>query len=67
MSIERKTKKRRITSECPAKTPPGPEDGDKLVIEPAPRKSLLAVLKALRRNDERFPPCDDSPPEPVDL
>lgn len=43
------------------------KEGKKLIIEPAPRKSLLAVLKTLKPLDEDFPAIDDSPPEPVDI
>ena len=42
------------------------EDG-RLVIEPAPPKSLLAVLASLTPIDEAFPPIDDPAPEPVEL
>jgi len=43
------------------------KDGDCLVIEPAPRKSLLEVLATLSPIEEDFAPIDDPPPEPVDL
>ena len=43
------------------------KEGERLIIEPAPRKSLLAVLAALPTLDEDFPPIADSPAEPVDL
>ena len=43
------------------------KEGDRLVIEPAPPKSLLAVLATLRPLEEDFPPIRDMPPEPVDL
>jgi len=43
------------------------KEGDRLVIEPAPPKSLLAVLKTLPRLDEDFAPIPDSPPDTVDL
>ena len=43
------------------------KEGKKLIIEPAPRKSLLAVLKTLKPLDEDFPAIEDSPPEPVDI
>lgn len=43
------------------------KEGDRLIIEPAPPKSLLAVLAALRPLEEDFPPITDSPPDPVDL
>jgi antitoxin VapB len=43
------------------------KDGQRLIIEPAPPKSLLAVLAALPTLDEEFPPIEDLPTEPVDL
>ncbi len=42
-------------------------DGSRLVIEPAPPRSLLAVLATLRSIDEDFPPIADRPPRPVDF
>jgi antitoxin VapB len=42
-------------------------DGDKLIIEPAPVKSLLAVLAALGPIEDSFPEIEDRPPEPVEL
>lgn len=42
-------------------------EGDRLVIEPAPPKSLLAGLARLAPLDEDFPPIRDLPPGPVDL
>ncbi len=42
-------------------------DGDRLIIEPAPSKSLLAVLAELSPLDETFPDIDDLVPRPVDL
>ena len=42
-------------------------DGDKLVIEAVPPKSLLAILAELRPIEETFPEIDDRPPGPVDL
>lgn len=42
------------------------EDG-RLVIEPAARKSLLAVLATLSPLDEEFPPITELPYEPVEL
>jgi antitoxin VapB len=41
--------------------------GRRLIIEPARKGSLLAVLATLEPIDEEFPPIDDKPPEPVDL
>jgi len=43
------------------------KEGKRLVIEPAPPKSLLAVLESLKPLDEDFPPIPDSPADPVDL
>ena len=43
------------------------KEGRRLIIEPAPPRSLLAVLAALATLDEEFPAIDDSPPDPVDL
>jgi antitoxin VapB len=43
------------------------KDGDRLILEPAPRKSLLDVLATLDDLDEDFPEIEDRPPEPVDL
>jgi len=37
------------------------KEGSRLIIEPAPPKSLLAPLS------EDFPPIRDLPPDPVDL
>jgi antitoxin VapB len=42
-------------------------DGDRLIIEPAPPKTLLALLATLRPLDEEFPPIADPPPDPVAL
>jgi antitoxin VapB len=43
------------------------KDGQRLIIEPAPPRSLLAVLAALPTLDEEFPPIEDLPTEPIDL
>ena len=43
------------------------KEGQRLIIEPAPPQSLLAVLASLPTLDERFPPIPDLPAEPVDL
>ena len=42
-------------------------DGDKLIIEAVPPKSLLAILAELGPIEESFPDMDDRPPRPVDL
>ena len=43
------------------------KEGDRLIIEPAPPRSLLALLGTLPEIDDEFPPIDDRPPEPVEL
>ena len=43
------------------------KEGDRLIIEPVPPKSLLAVLATLATLPEDFPPILDLPPDPVDL
>ncbi|CAN5459409.1 AbrB/MazE/SpoVT family DNA-binding domain-containing protein [soil metagenome] len=42
-------------------------DGERLILEAVPRRSLLAVLADLQPLDEEFPPIPDAPPDPVDL
>ena len=39
------------------------KEGDRLIIEPAPPKSLLAVLATLTPLSEDFPPIPDLPPD----
>ena len=39
------------------------KEGDRLVIEPAARTSLLELLATLEPLDEEFPPIADLPPE----
>jgi antitoxin VapB len=43
------------------------KEGDRLVIEPAPVKSLLAVLAKLEPIAEEFPQVEELPHTPVDL
>ena len=43
------------------------KEGQRLIIEPAPPRSLLAVLATLQTLGEDFPPIEDLPPDPVDL
>jgi antitoxin VapB len=43
------------------------KEGSRLIIEPAPPKSLLALLATLAPLSEDFPPIRDLPPDPVDL
>ena len=43
------------------------KEGERLVIEPIRRKSLLEVLASLKKLDDDFPTIADPPPDPVDL
>jgi antitoxin VapB len=43
------------------------KEGERLIIEPAPPRSLLAVLATLEPLDEDFPPIPDPPPDPVKI
>ena len=43
------------------------KEGDRLVIEPSPPRSLLSLLATLDPIEEDFPPIEELEPEPVDL
>jgi antitoxin VapB len=43
------------------------KDGNRLIIEAVPPKSLLALLNTLQPIPEEFPPILDQPPDSVDL
>lgn len=43
------------------------KDGDRLIIEPSPRQSLLAVLATLEPLDEKFPPIPELATDTVEL
>jgi antitoxin VapB len=43
------------------------KEGERLVVEPCPPKSLPALLATLAPLDEDFPPIPDPHPEPVAL
>ena len=43
------------------------KEGERLIIEAAPPRSLRAVLAELTPIQEGFPPIDDPAPEPLDL
>jgi antitoxin VapB len=43
------------------------KDGDRLIIELAPPRSLLAILAKLEPIDEDFQAIDELPHTPVDL
>lgn len=43
------------------------KEGDRLIVEPVQRRSLLALLATWEPLEEDFPEIKDLPPEPVDL
>ncbi len=43
------------------------KEGDRLIIEDSPPRSLLAVLASLSSLCEDFPSIEDPAPDPVDL
>jgi antitoxin VapB len=42
-------------------------EGDRLVIEPVPKRGLLALLASMEPLDEDFPEIDDPVPEPESI
>jgi antitoxin VapB len=50
--------------ELPGKDAVMRKEGERLIIEPRPAKSLLALLATLAPLDEEFPPISDPYPEP---
>lgn len=53
--------------ELPGKDAVMRKDGDRLIVEPAPPKSLLSVLATLAPLDEDFPPIADPHPRAVEI
>ena len=43
------------------------KEGDRLIIQPAPPTSLLALLATLKPLNETFPPISDREPDPVEI
>ena len=43
------------------------KEGNRLIIEPTPPKSLLALLATLKPLDEDFPPILDPAPDAIEL
>ncbi len=43
------------------------KEGERLIIEPAPPRSLLALLATLEPIDDEFPPIPELPTDAVDL
>ncbi len=53
--------------ELPGKDAIMRKEGERLIIEPAPPKSLLALVATLGPLDEEFPPIPDPAPDSVEL
>jgi antitoxin VapB len=53
--------------ELPGKEAIMRKEGERLIIEPAPKRSLLELLDSWDPIDEELPPIVDQLPEPVDL
>ena len=53
--------------ELPGKEAIMRKEGERLIIEPAEPRSLLALLNSWDPIDEELPPIEDRPPEPVNL
>jgi antitoxin VapB len=53
--------------ELPGKDAVMRKDGEKLIVEPLPPKSLLAVLASLAPLEEEFPEIGDPHPRTVEL
>jgi antitoxin VapB len=43
------------------------KEGDRLILEPVRKQSLIELLAALKPIDEEIPPIDDPPAEPEDV
>jgi antitoxin VapB len=43
------------------------KDGNKLIIEAVPPRSLLAVLATLETLDDDFPPIADTAPDKIEI
>ena len=43
------------------------KEGERLIIEPAPPRSLIALLATLKPLKEEFPPIPDPAPDPIEL
>jgi antitoxin VapB len=53
--------------ELPGKNAVIRKEGEKLIVEPVPPKSLLSVLATLTPLDEEFPDISDPRPRPVEF
>jgi antitoxin VapB len=53
--------------ELPGKEAIVRKEGDRLIVEPAKRHTLLSLLAGWEPLDEELPEIEDTPPEAVDL
>jgi antitoxin VapB len=53
--------------ELPGKEAIMRKEGERLIIEPAPKRSLVELLASWGPIDEELPHIEDRPPEPVNL
>jgi antitoxin VapB len=77
LTVERRFKLLKIDGHQIVNIPPGFEllgedviirkTGDRLIIEPAPKRDLIAFLDTLEPLDEEIPEIEDLPPRPVEL
>jgi antitoxin VapB len=56
-----------VEFELPGKEAIMHRDGDRLVIEPARKRGLVALLKVMQPMNEAFPEIDDPVPPPEDV
>ena len=53
--------------ELPGKDAIVRKEGDRLIVEPTKRQTLLSLLAGWEPLEEEFPEIEDAAPEPVDL
>ncbi len=53
--------------ELPGKEAIVRKEGDRLIVEPTKRQTLLGLLAGWEPLEEEFPEIEDAAPEPVDL
>jgi antitoxin VapB len=53
--------------ELPGKEAIVPKEGDRLIVEPTKRQTMLSLLAGWEPLEEEFPEIEDAAPEAVDL